>query len=1413
MFKGLKSKLEDEAKKISSAVSQYGENVAQQLRASEGGGGILNFNKGNNENDTSKVKKNDTAVIQEYDETSLFSLSPVDEPPSNNRVRRLSDSSNISTNNEIFSFDNLIPQKSAILTELESNADESVVGSDMFTSASKEQISSIINKLNSRSAKYKTKYKNLVNTYNELVTANAKCQSVLEQTQDATVKKIKQLKDEKLILEEKLRNVHCGAMPNDVAKIKKLEELLEKCKENICNNKAKIATLNKENEELKIKLNDSHEILNNDKDDMTRQSLRKEHAEKMKKMEEDNTLALAKVKSQFHTQLEEKDNEINSWRTKYSQQVQDTETLKVKNDELVKLTEVLEQEKKEMVEKLMEAKKQVFESLENDEKIKREQRELEFNERLNSTIMENDLKWQKKIDELKEEYENSINNLHNGTHNIDTSKSFVDENNERVIEDLQSENNILKKEIKNVMSSNEKEINELKKSIEFTTERHKDEIDNIIKEAEEGTKDLKKELENITNKYNQLSMVVEDEKCKLYEKIKQLEEESSVNNITITELRKISDTQKNDLSTELNKLKVQLEVITKERDNLMIKIKEYEIKLKDLENKYQSEVEENQSLAIKLEEITLEQNTLKESTKNEIEELNMLIESKKQEILNLLNEKEAYEAELTDARLVKKLKTQLEADLEDMRNELKETNDNLLLSEERHTEMANKLKVENQRLKEEKNLWVKNEENNEELKNVLLQQSANVTSSYEKNIEELNKKLNIANEVINNLKTQITEYKNKEDNIKILESERETLEEQINVLQNELDESKENDKKIEELMIKISQMESEKADLVSKLEASSNDIEVNLNSIKQENSDLKLQLSDLQSKYENKINDKNVVVKNLEEKIIEKENEINSLREEIQNCSNKENDKLNKEMEDLKISNDNLREEYMQKESLVSELREELERIKMEKDSLGKEIDILSKSKQEYLTHIEDSTNKVNELIKSVTKLKDMEIGYKEHINILQEEVTRKNEEQETFSNEKDSLLSEIDNLKRQIKENEIALSLTEKCKKEMDEFKKEAEIKVEEMQRKISQVESDSHSKYQIELEKLKTTLENKMEDIDTLKFKKMELEDLYNEASGKVKEYSEKIQNLEDKLKETNEISMKLIEKEDAVQEIQIQRDNLERDFVEFKERSAITIAALETKITEMEEAKVIDVKKAMAKVDGDQKRMIKELQKEVKQLYQELNKTSSLNDSLNEEIKKLKQIDNNSEGGITKTVTSNVFSDFGSGDDGKIVRRNFDAIDYEELNVLREKVLNYHSKIISLEEKYDKDTSFLKDEIKRLNLSISTENNTLANALEIKSINHSIKKSPNHQYISAENYTFAEPTEAEYLRNILYRYMYERETLGKDNVTLAKVIATVAKFTPQQMEAVLNKEEARHLSWIQGTLLSGTTSITQK
>ena len=57
------------------------------------------------------------------------------------------------------------------------------------------------------------------------------------------------------------------------------------------------------------------------------------------------------------------------------------------------------------------------------------------------------------------------------------------------------------------------------------------------------------------------------------------------------------------------------------------------------------------------------------------------------------------------------------------------------------------------------------------------------------------------------------------------------------------------------------------------------------------------------------------------------------------------------------------------------------------------------------------------------------------------------------------------------------------------------------------------------------------------------------------------------------------------------------------------------------------------------------------------------------------------------------------------------------------------------------------------------------------------------------SMPSYSLEEATEYEYLKNILYQYM-----LGKESLTLAKVLSTVVKFSPEQMANIVTHEEKK-------------------
>lgn len=59
------------------------------------------------------------------------------------------------------------------------------------------------------------------------------------------------------------------------------------------------------------------------------------------------------------------------------------------------------------------------------------------------------------------------------------------------------------------------------------------------------------------------------------------------------------------------------------------------------------------------------------------------------------------------------------------------------------------------------------------------------------------------------------------------------------------------------------------------------------------------------------------------------------------------------------------------------------------------------------------------------------------------------------------------------------------------------------------------------------------------------------------------------------------------------------------------------------------------------------------------------------------------------------------------------------------------------------------------------------------------------------------FNEPTQLEYLRNILFQYM-----MGKQTKTLARVIGTIVKFSDDQTKNVISREDSKASGWLTPT-----------
>ncbi|KAK6028043.1 hypothetical protein OSTOST_05921, partial [Ostertagia ostertagi] len=429
MFKGLKSKLEDEAKKIQASMQQYGEQLTQQVEhirgatsdaGSEGGSSITRRFL-NSVGGSTTVSPNlqdslnhsvGTALMEEVTEGDLLGLD------SSSRQRRLSGGSTHSTESSLSTLFQSVPGLAGTTLDAGDSDSETVdeYGSGVIRSASKDQISSVLSRLQGRASTYKDKYRDLVKKYNDVVTENNKCRTVLAQTQDKALDRIAKLKREKKALGEKLRELEESRSTSSPAEHKqhRLEEMLEKCKVEITKNRAKIKELTQENEKLSLSVKAAES--ESDISTLVADRVANEWKQRIDKVEEewtermnkvgtllkiqlklndieetslqndaDHAIQLATTKADMHAALETKDKEIESWRSKCrTLEVQDgqaNERWQKKVDELQQVIQALEAEKGDMIEKLSAAKLQGVKAVRDEEEKKREELVAEFSEK------------------------------------------------------------------------------------------------------------------------------------------------------------------------------------------------------------------------------------------------------------------------------------------------------------------------------------------------------------------------------------------------------------------------------------------------------------------------------------------------------------------------------------------------------------------------------------------------------------------------------------------------------------------------------------------------------------------------------------------------------------------------------------------------------------------------------------------------------------------------------------------------------------------------------------------------------------------------------------------------------------------------------------------------------------------------
>ncbi|KAK6101610.1 GRIP domain family protein [Brugia pahangi] len=1545
MFKGLKSKLEDEARRLHATVSQYSENIAQQVRSgvndigNDAGGhahdtrrdsslfspSLFVDDSGNNF-DTEQLNEqnpNSSAMMQEIPEQYLLSESQ----------QRHNSSGSFESESSFSNLFTAIPgmlssghRLNTITSDVES---ESVTTSSLFQNASKEQISTVLHKLQGRAANYQDKYRRLMQMYSELLRENEKYRYVLSAMQDKALDRIGKLREKNRELTEKMHKMELERKNKEESKaedrVRELQELVEKNRLCIEEKEERIRQLTEENERLirnTVTSYDEQKISDLDVRRVTAEWkgrvdwLEEEWSKRFSDSEEASTLAIAKVKAEMHRALEEKDGELQIARARCKVLELNGAEIQTQIDELKAAVDALENEKADMVKKLSEAKQQGVKAIRCEEEAKRQElrremerkraEEREQDERLfQEMIMKNDEQWALKFKEQEEQMQLAIEEREMQKVAAVMEHDRKNENLGVQVEQLTAEKLHLKSVLDDMKERHRQQVEELSISIESNKERHQQEINEIKNKEEEVVAALKRDFEAAMKSNKQLQDELEGLKVSKQETVEGTENrnEELVNELItkrqiIDHLRKQHENEISIMRTEMSILKENYEKILKENDSR-----------KELMQKNAEMIELKQELIEFSQKLSNRDKT--------IEELHGNLEQKTAAIANLESEKEILSTELASSQELSKIHQHLQQQLKAAQAERDEIEKRYSEMEERMQKAAYELEVDRRALQLEKeklnnHQWIETEvdkSETEEMNYRLLQEDVQKTNDLDEkiallsdenrqlknevedqqaDIQKLNDEKQALFKAVEHLKKK-EESESKEDDMlsgKVNFLERDVEEEtglkpidisqdldlfedvklKESCLSGSKDSAKEENEVLEELRSKLNLMENEKPSLVASMES----LEKNLQEIIEEKNNMMKEMEDIRINRDNlKIkmekmevdvcetlcrNDSKV--EKLKKKLRDQVDETNSLRSaviiarnEIKERSLKLDEMVTKN-EELEAVNEKLRIEFLHKENIVSELQKKIKEQGMKENA---DLELLKKSLEEEQKRQLILENDLTEAKENLNKVKIELQERKNNEEFLETELNKEKKEKEKEHKIRNQYAVALENAQRNLEEarkqlgsmdfvriekdrfvTELSLA-REDCQRVIQQFRQESERRAEEIKKKAEQkvlevkeqCETDEKAEktelllqiekmrsqiaerdFQVEEQKLNiNSLEQKLFDRQNEKIindlratiqaisderdmklnKCAEMENQLNsmgtsveEAKKQLKLQNQRIASLQDELENVNAQNMRLRESNQIVEQLEQERKMLLHKNEHFeKEVEKLQLEIVTMQKTACEES---------AKVESERHRLLRDLQKEIKQLYHDLNERTQ---QLSETQSKLQELS-------AKKTKSDEIEDVENSHRtcarGERLRTSSDLTeqaDYEELYALREQVAEYQKELENVKEAHKKELTLL---------CKKTHSTEQFNLIGLESItNGSILRDKE----DLNSVVFVEPTEAEYLRNVLYRYMNERETLGKESVTLARVIATVARFTHEQVNTVVAKEEQRNHGWVGGTV----------
>lgn len=890
--------------------------------------------------------------------------------------------------------------------------------------------------------------------------------------------------------------------------------------------------------------------------------------------------------------------------TKYTNSVGELNTMKKMHQELIvesekQQTEINEKQEniKEISDKLQELKAQLtsVESSKEAETIKVKELELLVNNKekennvLKDQLDQTGSDSQKELQERCEEVSNLKVKLNTQETQMESLKNEIVTKNDS-IQEITSNLSISEKNIatlSEIKSSLEKEVNALKDSTKNATSEVSRLIDGSNKK-DEDISSLNLTIKNLNSENEGLQSNIKTSEIKQKEDLENnsngYEEQISSLNKSIKQIEKDTEASKKEFATSKAKWEATQKELEETHESTLNKlnksIQAKETKIDELEERIKTLREESVSSESNSDNILNELQKLEEKLKTsavehekETNELNMKISEKQKDAEQVVENKTKLETEIKALKIVEQKYSDLSIELKDMQEknvslkEEKQTLDtqmkDLLSNSNNSSEQLEKLSEDNTRLsselteikeqKSESNQKILKMQNQlDQLRSTSAKELESIQQESQKEVAKLNEQLELTskeNEENTKSKHDIIEQQNKAMDV-LRKSMNEIKAEKENIIIN-------HDNEVSKIKMEIQKMEDSIVEKDERIE-----------SLQWKKDDMEKQLEKLKEGHEEEMGEMVDVVNDL--KI--KEDELVSIEKDMKTKTNKIDELCKQLLQQEQSHKEFIRKKDSQLEEEIKSMETKIEEAKSQsvflKDQMGNmkvESDLqIQKIKMEFEVEMNNLTGALDQKSALVDKLKD-DLGNKEsELEFVKEDLQNKKEELEDIASDLDIKEASFSN--------------------EFKDFEEKHQEEVEELITKNESLGStistlkETIAKQTAEFDsKMDEILKNKKTDINNMKDQLSEKEIVVMDLQASIKTLEEKMHNLESTMEGEATLASTKIEKisgenealrrskyelENSVKNVSLEKDHI----IHLNEDLSIRIVEFEVQVKEM-------------------------------------------------------------------------------------------------------------------------------------------------------------------------------------------------------------------------------------------------------